>query len=326
MQAPQPPRYVKPGVAEKQLGVDRRTLQKWATTGAIRSVQPGGVGRERLYDVSSVVGVAAVAAATATTTTAGTATRNNDSRGAVAAAESSSPTSSGAIDAVYARVSTRKQLDDLATQLRDLQQRHPDARAFSDVGSGLNFKRKGLLSLLELAFEGRLRSVHVAHKDRLCRFAFDLLEHVFHRHGAQIVVDAHDGDAASPELELAEDVLAVVTVFGARLYGKRSAGNNRTKRAKRKRKRDADADADADAEDRAAEAGAQNGGARGAGATTTTDGANGADGADADQAQGRPAPAGLGWAAADLQGAHGLDSGAEADAEELLRGGAVGVQ
>ena len=313
MQSSQPPRYVKPNVAEKQLGVDRRTLQKWAASGAIRSVQPGGVGRERLYDVSSVVGVAA-------TTTTDTATHND----AVAASKSSPSASAGGVDgvdAVYARVSTRKQLDDLATQLGDLQRRHPDARVFSDIGSGLNFKRKGLLSLLELAFEGRLRSVHVAHKDRLCRFAFDLLEHVFHRHGAQIVVDAHDGDAAaaaaSPELELAEDVLAVVTVLGARLYGKRSAGN------RRKRKRDAAAAA-APASGAAAEASAQ--GDQGASSTSggATDGA-GADGAEA-QGDAGPAPAGLGWAAADLQGAHGLDSDAEADAEGLLRGGAVGVQ
>ena len=309
MQSSQPARYVKPNVAEKQLGVDRRTLQKWAASGTIRSVQPGGVGRERLYDVSSVVGVAATT--TTTTTTASP----------LGAAAKSSPSASAGVDAVYARVSTRKQLDDLATQLGDLQRRHPDARVFSDIGSGLNFKRKGLLSLLELAFEGRLRSVHVAHKDRLCRFAFDLLEHVFHRHGAQIVVDAHDGDAAaaaaSPELELAEDVLAVVTVFGARLYGKRSAGN------RRKRKRDAAAAA-APASGAAAEAGAQDG--RGASSTSggATDGA-GADGAEA-QGDAGPAPAGLGWAAADLQGAHGLDSDAEADAEGLLRGGAVGVQ
>ena len=313
MQSSQPPRYVKPNVAEKQLGVDRRTLQKWAASGAIRSVQPGGVGRERLYDVSSVVGVAA-------TTTTDTATHND----AVAASKSSPSASAGGVDgvdAVYARVSTRKQLDDLATQLGDLQRRHPDARVFSDIGSGLNFKRKGLLSLLELAFEGRLRSVHVAHKDRLCRFAFDLLEHVFHRHGAQIVVDAHGDDAASasPELELAEDVLAVVTVFGARLYGKRSAGN------RRKRKRDAAATATAaPASGGATEASAQGG----QGASSTTDGATDGAGADGAEAQGDagPAPAGLGWAAADLQGAHGLDSDAEADAEGLLRGGAVGVQ
>lgn len=303
MQAP--PRYVKPGVAEKQLGVDRRTLQKWARTGAIRSVQPGGVGRERLYDVGSV-GIGAASGATVAVNATAPALG-----GAADATRASAD--SDLVDAVYARVSTRKQLDDLGTQLCDLQRRHPGARVFSDVGSGLNFKRKGLLSLLELAFEGRLRSVHVAHKDRLCRFAFDLLEHVLRRHGAQIVVDAHDGDAAaaSPELELAEDVLAVVTVFGARLYGKRSAGN------RRKRKRDGAVDGAG-----AAEAGAEDD--QGASSTHGADGA-GADGAEA-QGDARPAPAGLGWAAADLQGAHGLDSDAEADAEGLLRGGAVGVQ
>jgi predicted site-specific integrase-resolvase len=307
------PRYVKPGLAEKQFGVGRRTLQKWAEAGAIRSVQPGGVGRERLYDVSSLGGGNSTTPATPAPSLGAAAEPARSSGG------SSTTGNVDAVDAVYARVSTRKQLDDLGTQLGDLQRRHPDAHVFSDVGSGLNFKRKGLLSLLELAFEGRLRSVHVAHKDRLCRFAFDLLEHVFRRHGAQIVVDAHDGDAAaaaSPELELAEDVLAVVTVFGARLYGKRSAGN------RRKRKRDDDAAATA-ASGAAAEAGAQDG--QGASSTDrATDGAA-TDGAEA-QGDAGSAPAGLGWAAADLQGAHGLDSDAEADAEGLLCGGAVGVQ
>lgn len=308
----QPPRFVKPGVAERQLGVDRRTLQKWAESGVLRSVQPGGPGRERLYDVAGF-GVATSSAAT--------------TEPALGAGEGTA--AHRVVDAVYARVSTRKQRDDLDTQLATLTRRHPDARVFSDVGSGLKFKRKGLLSLLELAFEGRLRSVHVAHKDRLCRFAFDLLEHVFRRHGAQVVVDAHGGDAASPELELAEDVLAVVTVFGARLYGRRSGGNRRC-RAKRKRGEDGGA---------TAQAGAQDDGQDGdglAGTATARATANDApndrldstSGSDADEAQGDagPAPAGLGWAAADLQGAHGLDSGSEADAEGLLCGSAVGVQ
>lgn len=291
-----PPRYVKPGVAEKQLGVDRRTLQKWAQSGIIRSIQPGGAGRERLFDVSSVEsGIAAAAAP-------------------VGPAPAAAGAADGRTDAVYARVSTRKQLDDLATQLRELQQRHPDARAFSDVGSGLNFKRKGLQALLELAFEGRLRSVHVAHKDRLCRFAFDLLEFVLAKHGAQIVVDAHADDAAaSPELELAEDALAVVTVFGARLYGKRSAGNRRRNRNKRKRGGPGAPEAPAHGED----AGAEDGGGGDAAGEHGAEEAQGGAGA---------APATLGWATADLQGAHGLDSGSEEDAEGVLCGGAVGVQ
>ena len=133
------------------------------------------------------------------------------------------------VSAIYARVSTRKQLNDLESQIRTLKAKYPDHAVFSDCGSGLNFKRKGLLSLLQLAFARRLRVVRVAHRDRLCRFAFDLLEHVFREHGADIVVEASDLPP-SAERELAEDVLAVITVFGARLHGARSAGGRRRRR------------------------------------------------------------------------------------------------
>ena len=132
----------------------------------------------------------------------------------------------GPIKAIYARVSTRKQLDDLQSQIRALKAKYPDHVVFSDCASGLNFKRKGLLSLLQLAFARRLQLVRIAHRDRLCRFAFDLLEYVFQVHGAEIIVEASDLPPSS-ERELAEDVLAVVTVFGARLHGARSAGRRR---------------------------------------------------------------------------------------------------
>jgi predicted site-specific integrase-resolvase len=130
------------------------------------------------------------------------------------------------VQAIYARVSTRKQLDDLKSQIGTLTTKYPDHIVFSDCASGLNFKRKGLLSLLQLAFEGRLRLVRIAHRDRLCRFAFDLLEHVFLKHGVKIHVEASDLPS-SAQSELAEDVLAVITVFGARLHGARSAGRRR---------------------------------------------------------------------------------------------------
>ena len=132
----------------------------------------------------------------------------------------------GPIDAIYARVSTRKRLNDLQSQVGGLKAKYPDHVVFTDCASGLNFKRKGLLSLLQLAFERRLRVVRVAHRDRLCRFAFDLLEHVFRVHGASVSVEASDLPS-SAESELAEDVLAVITVFGARLHGARSSGRRR---------------------------------------------------------------------------------------------------
>jgi putative resolvase len=126
------------------------------------------------------------------------------------------------IKAIYARVSTRKQLDDLQSQVAVLRTKYPDHAVITDCGSGLNFKRKGLLSLLQLAFEGRLQLVRIAHRDRLCRFAYDLVEHILRKHGAEIHVEAHDLPP-SAERELAEDVLSVITVFGARLHGARSA-------------------------------------------------------------------------------------------------------
>lgn len=205
-----PPRYAKPGEAERLYGVDRRTLKRWADCGSIRSIQPGGVG-QRLYDVSAVTVASDVPAV-----------------GPAVTEQEQEPVER--TDAIYARVSTRKQSDDLARQVARLREQHPAAVVFTDVASGINFKRKGLLSLLQLATQGRVRHVHIAHKDRLCRFAYDLVEYVLKQNGAKIVVDAPDSHATSDEQELANDLVSIVTVFGARLYGRRSALGRKRKR------------------------------------------------------------------------------------------------
>ena len=218
----EPARFVKPKAAEAHFGVDRRTLKKWADSGHIRCFQPGGSG-QRLYDISTTSGPGhTVASVESIQHTAGIRTSVGKGTHSVGCKR---------VDAIYARVSTRKQLDDLERQLATLRAAHKGAREFSDCASGLNFKRKGLKALLQLAFEGRLRYVYVAHKDRLCRFAYDLVEHVLLKHGAKIVVDAQDSHATSCEQDLAEDVLAVVTVFGARLHGQRSGQGRKRKRA-----------------------------------------------------------------------------------------------
>ena len=204
-------KFVKPKQAEQIFGVHRRTLKKWADEGHIKSLRPGGSG-QTLFDVSTVV-------------------EKNDGAGSSSRATVAERDvgETERIDVVYARVSTRKQTGDLERQLAALRDAHPSAAVLSDVASGLNFKRKGLRALFKLAFEGKLRRVHVAHKDRLCRFAFDLVEHVLAEHGATIVVDAN-ASPVSEEQELAEDVLSIVTVFGARLHGKRSGQGRKGKR------------------------------------------------------------------------------------------------
>ena len=215
-------RFVKPKEAEKTFGVHRRTLRKWADDGHIRSFRPGGTG-QTLYDVSTAVD-------TATPRPPVPSCEGGEQSSTDDAAAGGGGGLAPQLDAVYARVSTRKQSGDLERQLGSLRDAHPNAAVFSDVASGLNFKRKGLRALLKLAFEGKLRRVHVAHKDRLCRFAFDIVEYTLAQHGAVVVVDDDGSQDGSDEQDLAQDVLSVITVFGARLHGKRSGQGRKRRR------------------------------------------------------------------------------------------------
>ena len=96
----------------------------------------------------------------------------------------------------------------------------PYYEVYSDIGSGLNYKRKALRNILEQLFAGGIKEVVVAHKDRLCRFGFELFEFMFAKHGAILTVFGAEG-IKEPLDEFTEDVLSIVTVFTARYYGSR---------------------------------------------------------------------------------------------------------
>lgn len=121
----------------------------------------------------------------------------------------------------YCRVSTPKQKEDLLTQREFFLQHYPDYEIISDIGSGLNFKRKGFEAILESAIKGDVAEVVVTHRDRLCRFGFDLIENIIHRHSAGKIVVLDKGET-SPNRELVNDLLSIVSVFSARLHGLRS--------------------------------------------------------------------------------------------------------
>jgi putative resolvase len=127
----------------------------------------------------------------------------------------------------YARVSSRKQLPHRENQEATLvhaaelaKQPGEEIIKLQDIGSGLNFKRKGLRSLLEQVLQRRVRCVVVSYRDRLCRFGFDHFEWLFAKYGTGIVV-LNSTPQGGPE-SIAEDLLAIVTVFSARAHGMRS--------------------------------------------------------------------------------------------------------
>lgn len=119
----------------------------------------------------------------------------------------------------YARVSQPKQKKDLAHQCELLQAKYPGGEHVRDIGSGLNFKRKGLRTILERAISGESITVVVTYKDRLARFGFDLIEWLLQRNGGEVVV-LNKVDT-SPVDELTRDLTAIITVFASRLHGLR---------------------------------------------------------------------------------------------------------
>lgn len=123
----------------------------------------------------------------------------------------------------YCRVSSAKQRNDLARQVAFMRQQFPSADIIQDVGSGLNFKRKGLQSLLQRLLQGDKFTLVVAHRDRLCRFGFQLVEYLFQQNGGEIVV--LDNAELSPQRELTEDLLAILHVFSCRMHGLRRYEN-----------------------------------------------------------------------------------------------------
>ena len=122
---------------------------------------------------------------------------------------------------IYARVSSSKQKADLQRQIATLQEAYPTFDVIEDIGSGINFKRRGIITLLDQVLGGGVSHVVVAHRDRLTRFGFDLFQLLFDRYGVTLTV-LSDSDFQEPFTELAKDLLSIVTVFTARYYGSRS--------------------------------------------------------------------------------------------------------
>lgn len=198
---PAPEQWLSAYRAPGAIGVTARTLRNWEQAGIIKAKRsPTG---QRLYDLSSL-------------------------RGRVSGARGDEGER-----IVYARVSSGKQREDLERQVESLRAQFPRHRVVRDIGSGINWRRPGLQAILQLCLRGALRELVVAHRDRLSRLAFELLEFLVVQSGGELKV--LDGGAnSSDDGELGEDLLSIVHVFSCRHYGRRKyarARNGKTETA-----------------------------------------------------------------------------------------------
>lgn len=125
---------------------------------------------------------------------------------------------------LYARVSSALQKDDLQSQMTYLSNFVnakgiiPD-ELISEVGSGLNYKRKKWNRLLIEVEDREIDRIYVTFKDRFVRFGFDWFQQFCERHGTEIIV--LNNPKTSPETELVNDLISIIHVFSCRIYGLR---------------------------------------------------------------------------------------------------------
>ena len=124
----------------------------------------------------------------------------------------------------YCRVSSNKQKDDLERQIENMKlyliaQGKP-FKIISDIGSGINYKKKGLQELIKLISQNKVEKVVVLYKDRLLRFGFELVEYIASLHNCDIEII--DNTEKTEQQELVEDLAQIITVFSCKLQGKRA--------------------------------------------------------------------------------------------------------
>ncbi|AJE19768.1 IS607 family transposase [Azotobacter chroococcum] len=192
-------RLVSIGEAAKALGVSITTLRRWEASGKL--VAEHTAGGHRRYDLAKLKPELFRSEAEACRRTV-----------------------------AYARVSSHDQKDDLERQKQVLElycaRQGWTFEVIADLGSGMNYQKKGLKRLLESLIEGQVGRLVITHKDRLLRFGAELVFAICEAKSVEVVI-LNLGEDTTFEEDLAKDVLEIITVFSARLYGSLSRKNQK---------------------------------------------------------------------------------------------------
>ena len=128
------------------------------------------------------------------------------------------------ITIVYCRVSSNKQKDDLERQIENMKiyltANGKPYEIISDIGTGINYKKKGLKELIKRISQNKVEKVVVLYEDRLLRFGFALVEYIASLYHCEIEII--DNTEQSEQQELVEDLVQIITVFSCKLQGKRA--------------------------------------------------------------------------------------------------------
>jgi predicted site-specific integrase-resolvase len=196
--------------ASEILGVHQRTLYQWESKNQIETMRtPGG---KRMYNVKKYL-------------------ESKDENKVNLVKKTNNPEINKLIENngkyLYARVSSLGQKEDLVRQEKLLKEKYPNYKLISDIGSGMNLNRKGLRTIIDKSIKGEVKEVVIVHKDRLCRYGYELIEDIIEKYSNGKIIILENLNKKEPKEELVEDVLQIMNIFVAKINGMRKYSKNK---------------------------------------------------------------------------------------------------
>lgn len=201
--------YYTPKDASKKLGVHWQTLRNWEKQGKIKTIRsPGG---KRYYDINNFM-----------TDIENNSDIKEDNNSDVKENENIRR------KICYCRVSSYSQKPELENQIKYMTEKFPNHEILYDIGSGINFNRSNLNKIINYGIKNELEELAIAYKDRLCRIGYELIEKILIENSNTNIIIEND-EIKSPEEELTNDLIEIITVFSSKLYGIRSYKSKKDK-------------------------------------------------------------------------------------------------
>jgi predicted site-specific integrase-resolvase len=185
--------------AAEILGVHQRTLYLWEKKGLIETIRTPG--NKRLYNVNKFL-------------------EDNKCKENICN-NLDDLDKEDKLNIAYIRVSSQNQKDDLERQKQLMVHKYPNHIIIEDIGSGLNLNKRGIRKIIHLAIEGKVNELVVAHRDRLTRFGFELIEEIINKYSKGKIIILSEPEKLEPEEEIVKDIMSIMNVYVAKINGLR---------------------------------------------------------------------------------------------------------
>jgi len=185
--------------AAEILGVHQRTLYLWEKKGLIEAIRTPG--NKRLYNVNKFL-------------------EDNKCKENICN-NLDDLDKEDKLNIAYIRVSSQNQKDDLERQKQLMVHKYPNHIIIEDIGSGLNLNKRGIRKIIHLAIEGKVNELVVAHRDRLTRFGFELIEEIINKYSKGKIIILSEPEKLEPEEEIVKDIMSIMNVYVAKIKGLR---------------------------------------------------------------------------------------------------------